>query len=90
MEWVDENGNALAGSRLEVRENEIKKIGCKALYGYPDPDITIEGPGDFRRDRLDYDELGGRIQYMSYTGNIEDDGGQIVCSMAQVETILPI
>jgi len=91
-EWVD-----MSGSTLQVTENEEIEFGCLAPLGYPVPDISVEGPGNLRRLRLEDDLDGGQIQRMSYVGNLQDDGVVVVCTVIQgneytrsIETILKV
>ena len=77
----------MSGSTLQVTENEEIEFGCFAPLGFPVPDISVEGPGNLRRLRLEDDLDGGQIQRMSYVGNLEDDGVAVVCTVVQVRKI---
>ena len=77
----------MSGSTLQVTENEEIEFGCLAPLGYPVPDISVEGPGNLRRLRLEDNLDGGQIQRMSYVGNLQDDGVVVVCTVIQVRII---
>ena len=55
--------------------------------GYPVADVVVSGPGNLRRGKLEDDGSGGQIQWVTYTGNIDDDGVNIVCTVTQVTQI---
>ena len=80
MSWV-----GLQGAGLKTSSGEEVSFGCKALGGYPRPDIEVTGP-NIRRGRLEDNQEpeGGYVQWVTYTANENDDGSQVDCIVLQV------
>ena len=84
VSWV-----GLQGAGLKTSSGEEVSFGCKALGGYPQPDIEVTGP-NIRRGRLEDNQEaeGGYVQWVTYTANENDDGSQIDCIVLQVGSII--
>ena len=80
VSWV-----GLQGAGLKTSSGEEVSFGCKALGGYPRPDIEVTGP-NIRRGRLEDnpEAEGGYVQWVTYTANENDDGSQVDCIVMQV------
>ena len=80
VSWV-----GLQGAGLKTSSGEEVSFGCKALGGYPRPDIEVTGP-NIRRGRLEDNQEaeGGYVQWVTYTANENDDGSQVDCIVMQV------
>ena len=77
--WVHKSG-----SSLSVREGEEIEFGCETSAGYPEPDISItSSSGSLGRGRLEETDDGGWVMWVKYTGNVDDDGATVVCTITQ-------